>query len=94
MSMEGPTVEVKRMAKVEGRGTLKAFCDVAIGGHYLIKGLKVVEGKKGIFVSMPREQGRDGNWYDSFLPITKEAHQHLSASVLRAYQEEESLVAP
>ena len=89
------TVElaVKRMAKVDGRGTLKAFCDVAIGGQYLIKGVKVVEGKKGIFVSMPREQGKDGQWYDTFLPVTKEAHQQLTDTVLAAYQIEEPALA-
>jgi stage V sporulation protein G len=92
--MEGTVeLEVKRMAKVDGRGTLKAFCDVALGGQYVIKGLKVVEGKKGIFVSMPREQGRDGNWYDTFLPVTKQAHQQLTDTVLAAYQAEEPSLA-
>ena len=79
-------VAVKRINKLEGDGTLKAFCDVAIADTFLIKGVKVVEGKKGLFVSMPREVGKDGQWYDNVIPLTKEARQQLSEVVLAAYQ--------
>jgi len=77
---------VKRMNKLHGEGTLKAFCDVAIADAVLIKGIKVVEGKNGLFVSMPREQGKDGNWYDTVVPLTKEIRQQVSTVVLDAYQ--------
>ena len=38
---------VKRMARLDGEGPTKAFCDVAIAGAYLVKGIKVVHGKNG-----------------------------------------------
>ena len=79
-------LEVKRVIRLDGNGTVKAFCDVAIAGAYLVKGVRVVEGKKGIFVSLPREQGKDGRWYDTVAPLTKEAKAQLSDTVLRAYQ--------
>ncbi len=78
-------VKVKRMNRLDGEGTAKAFCDVAVGEAFLLKGIKVVEGKKGLFVSMPREQGKDGNWYDTIVPLTKEARQQVSEIVLGAY---------
>ena len=77
---------VKRINKLEGEGTAKAFCDVAVNGSFLIKGIKVIEGKNGLFVSMPREQGKDGNWYDTVVPLSKEARQQMSQVVLEAYQ--------
>ena len=77
---------VKRINRFEGEGTLKAFCDVVIAESFLIKGVKVVEGKKGLFVSMPREEGKDGQWYDNVVPLSKEARQQLSEVVLAAYQ--------
>ena len=79
-------MEVKRINKLEGDGALRAFCDVTIAEMFLVKGLRVVEGKKGLFVSMPQEQGKDGNWYDTVIPLSKEARQQISEVVLKAYQ--------
>lgn len=81
-------VTVARMNRWEGEGTTRAFCDVAVADTFLIKGIKVVEGKKGLFVSMPREQGKDGQWYDTVIPLTKEARRHISEVVLQSYQSE------
>ena len=78
-------VAVKRINKVEGTSATRAYCDVAIGGAYLIKGLKVVNGKNGLFVSMPSEQGKNGQWYDTLVPLTKEARDRLSQIVLEAF---------
>ena len=78
-------IAVKRINRLEGEGTGRAFCDVAVAETFLIKGVKVVEGKKGLFVSMPREQGKDGNWYDTVVPLTKEARQQVSEAVIGAY---------
>lgn len=78
-------VEVKRVIRLNGNGPTQAFCDVAIDGSFLIKGVKVVNGKKGQFVSLPREQGKNGQWYDTVVPLTKEARVKLAQVVLDAY---------
>jgi stage V sporulation protein G len=78
--------QVKRINRLDGSGPTKAFCDIAIGETFLVKGLRVVEGKNGIFVSMPQETGKDGQWYDTALPLTKEAREQISEMVLAAYQ--------
>ncbi len=78
-------ISVKRMTKLDGSGAIKAFCDVAIGEAFLVKSFKVVDGKKGLFVSMPREQGKNGQWYDSVVPLSREAREKLSTIVLEAY---------
>lgn len=77
---------VKRVTKLNGEGATKAFCDVEIAHAFLVKGLRVVEGKNGLFVSMPQEAGKDGNWYDTVIPLSKEARQRVSDLVLGAYQ--------
>jgi stage V sporulation protein G len=46
-----------------------------------------VEGKNGLFVSMPSEQGRDGKWYDTFYPVSKEMRKGLEELVLESYNE-------
>lgn len=81
-------LEVKRIVKFGGEGSLKAFCDLAVGDLFLIKGLRVVDGKNGLFVSMPRQQGKNGKWFDSVAAITKEAKKGVDQVVLEAYQED------
>lgn len=64
--------------------SLKAMVDVNLGDEFVIKGIRVVEGENGPFVSMP--QKKVGNDYDqTFFPITKEAREQLHKSVLDAY---------
>lgn len=79
-------LSVKRVTRLGGEGTIKAFCDVAIGEAFLIRGVKVVDGKRGLFVSTPREQGKNGLWYDTVVPMTPQAKRRLSEVVLEAYQ--------
>ena len=92
MNVTGFTV--KRINRFDGEGTLKAFCDLQVAESFLIKGLMVIEGKNGLFVSMPREQGKDGNWYDTVFPLSKEIRQQVSEVVLGAYERERQLGEP
>ena len=86
--MEGTATdfEVKRLVRFDGDGTLRAFCDLAVGNVFLVKGLRVVDGKQGLFVSMPRQQGKDGKWYDTVRPLSKEAKAEVGRVVLEAYE--------
>ena len=79
---------VKRILTFDGDGSLRAYCDLAVGDLFLIKGLRVVQGKNGLFVSMPRQQSKNGKWFDSVELITKEVKEDLNRLVLEAYQQE------
>ena len=81
----GTELAVKRLVKFEGDGSLKAYCDLAIGDQFLVKGLRVVQGKNGLFVSMPREQGKDQKWYDNVVLLTDKAKTDVNRVVLEAY---------
>ena len=82
--MEEKIISVSRIFKLDTDSKLKAFADVSFSGM-VIKGFSVVNGSKGLFVSMPRHQGKDGKWYDTVYPATKELKQQLSALILEAY---------
>jgi len=84
--MESDGIQVSRIHKVEGNSKLKAFVDLSLSG-IIVKGLKVVNGSKGLFVSMPQHKGKDGKWYNTVYPESKEMHQRLSELVLAAYEE-------
>ena len=83
--MEENSISVSRMYKLDTDSKLKAFADVSFSG-IVVKGFSVVEGEKGLFVSMPRHQGKDGKWYNTVNPSTKEIKQQLSEAVLEAYK--------
>ena len=79
---------VKRLVKFEGNGSVKAYCDLAVGDLFLLKGLRVVAGKKGMFVSMPRQLGKDGKWYDHVVTLSDDTRKAVGQVVLAAYQQE------
>ena len=83
--MERPKLAVSRIHKLDGEGSLKAFCDLSLFDSFVVKGLRVVEGKEGLFVGMPSEPGKDGKWYNTFMPTTKEAREELDRVVLEAF---------
>ena len=84
--MEGNGIQVNRIHKVDGDSKLKAFVDISLAG-VVISGLKVVDGSNGLFVGMPRHQGKDGKWYNTVYPASKEMQQEINDLVLAAYNE-------
>ena len=78
-------MEVVRIHKLDGTGPTKAFVDVALEDSFIIKGVRIVEGKDGLFVSLPREEGRDGKWYNTIVPVSRETKETLDTMVLEAY---------
>lgn len=66
-------------------GNLKGFANVTIGDEFVVKGLRIIEGEKGLFVSMPsRKVGED--YDDICYPITAEAREKLTGAVMKAYE--------
>lgn len=84
--MDDSSIQISRVYRVEGDSKLKAFVDVSLGG-VIVRGLRIVNGSSGLFVGMPRQQGKDGRWYNTVYPATKEIQKQLSDAVLAAYNE-------
>lgn len=89
MHMSGITFEVEKMFRLPQAGHLKAFADVSINKAVIIRGVRVMEGKKGFFVSLPREQGKDSKWYDQVSCCSTEIYDDLAARVLAHYQDQD-----
>ncbi len=82
--------KVTRIYKFDGEGATKAICDVSISDEFLVKGFRVVEGKNGLFVGVPREPGKDGKWYNNAFPLTAPVREALNGAVLSAYEDKGS----
>ena len=69
---------------------VKAFASATFDGYYAVHGIKVCEGEKGLFISMPStsytNQNGEKKYQDIFHPITKGAREALNESVLNAYK--------
>ncbi len=89
MTVKTLEIKVRRMFKFENSGALKAFVDIDINYVLVVKGLRVVEGKNGLFVSMPQSQGKDNRWYDSIYPVSAESRQLIQEGVITAYNNKE-----
>ena len=76
--------EVAQVRRLDGEGKTKAFCDISVSG-LLIRGLRVVDGKRGLFVGMPGQQGKDGKWYNTVQPLDEETRSRLNELILEAY---------
>ncbi len=83
-------IKIDQVRSFKGNGPIKDFCDVIIEDAFMVKGLKIVEGKEGTFVGMPSEQGRDGKWYETFHPVSKELRKGLQEAVLEQYANNEA----
>lgn len=83
---ETKQLQVVRLYRFEGDSKVKAFADISVG-DFIVKGLKIVQGKKGLFLSMPQERSKDGKWYSTFFPATKDALKELADLVIAAYEE-------
>jgi stage V sporulation protein G len=77
-------IEVARVYKIDNISSVKAFADVVIG-QVLVKGVRVVQGKNGLFAGMPKAKGKDGKWYDTVKILDDKLQQELQDTLLEAY---------
>ena len=85
--MSGATkIEVVNLRRFEN-GKLKAFADVLFDESYVVKGFRIVEGKEGLFVGFPQQNGKDGRWYNIFQAANDGVRDRLSEIVLASYLE-------
>jgi stage V sporulation protein G len=87
MTLETIDIRVIKIHRLPKDSRVKAFVDLGINDILLIKGLRVVQGKNGLFVSMPVEQGKDEKWYERVRCLNQEVRSLIAQKVLEAYNE-------
>ena len=86
---------MKIKAKIDrmvNAGNVKAIASVSLDGMFVVKNLKVMDGKKGLFVSMPQEtySGKDGQkkYSNTFFALTNSAKLELQVGSEHDYPQE------
>lgn len=89
--MASLNIQVSRMYRFDGESgrPLRAFVDITINDALLIKGIKVVTGRTGLFVSMPQEQSKDHRWYDTVRCLNDDIREEIEEVVMKAYHEDD-----
>ncbi len=85
MPPETMDIKVVKIHRLTKDSRVKAFVDIGINDALLIKGIRVVQGKKGMFVSMPLEQGKNEKWYERVRCLNEDVRSIISQKVLEAY---------
>jgi stage V sporulation protein G len=65
---------------------LKAFVNVTFDDAFVVRGMKVIKGTSGYFISMPSRKMPDGTYRDIAHPIQNEFRNYVEREILQEYQ--------
>ncbi len=76
-------------AKENGR--LKAYATIVFDNDFIVRDLKVIEGNKGLFVSMPSRRRKDGSFRNIVHPLNAETRSIIEQNIIAEYERVEHL---
>lgn len=65
---------------------LKAFVSITLDNCFVIRGLKIIRGNKGLFVAMPSRRKPDGTFQDLAHPINNATRSWVEGEILEQYR--------
>lgn len=75
-----------KIQSIRPEGTLRATATVNINDAFAVRGIKLMEGSKGLFVSMPSFKAGNGEYKDICFPCTSESRKAFDQAVIKAYE--------
>ncbi len=70
---------------VKESGRLKAYATMVFDDCFIIRDLKVIEGDKGLFVSMPSRRRKDG-FRDIVHPLNSETRTSIETRIVEEFK--------
>ena len=65
---------------------LKAFVSVVFDRCFMVNDIKVIQGRDGLFISMPRRKKKNGEFKDVAHPLNNETRRWVEDRVLAEYR--------
>jgi stage V sporulation protein G len=65
---------------------LKAYASIVLDACFIVNDLKIIEGKRGLFISMPSRRRKRGGYRDVAHPLNNETRRMIEECVLAEYQ--------
>lgn len=78
--------EVRIFPKMNKDNKLRSFVNITFDDCFVVRGLKVIEGSKGLFVVMPSRKIKEDEHRDVAHPVTAEFRDYIEQEVLKAYE--------
>jgi stage V sporulation protein G len=78
-------VEVVKLHRNENSSALKAFADVVFNEQILVKGMRIIEGRSGLFITMPQIRGKDRKWYPTTMLLDENLKEEVQEALFEAY---------
>ena len=66
-------------------GRLKAYATIVFDDCFIVRDLKVIEGSKGYFVSMPSRRRKDGSFKDIVHPLNSDMRNLVEQKVVEEF---------
>ena len=67
--------------------SLRGIAHIVIDGVFIVKSIKIVEGKNGPFISMPSTKTRKGEHRDICHPLNTETRNDIEKQIIDKYHE-------
>ena len=83
-----------RIKKVNDNTKVVAKASVTFDSAFVVHGFSIVNGKKGLFVSMPTFKCKDGEYIDIAHPITSDGRAAIIKKIMDAYNQKETELNP
>jgi stage V sporulation protein G len=64
---------------------LKAFVSVVFDRCFMVNDIKIIQGRQGMFISMPSRKKKNGEFKDVAHPLNNDTRQMIEAQVLTEY---------
>ena len=75
-----------KIHEIGGAGSTKAFATLEFDKQLVVSGFRVIDGKSGLFVSMPQRK-RNDEYFDVVYPNSKKGREALTNIILDACRE-------
>jgi len=77
--------EIKKL--FNGEGKVKAAAALVLDDVFVVRNVRLVEGSKGLFVSMPSHKNAAGEFKDICHPINNTVRAQIQSEVFAAYEQ-------
>ena len=66
---------------------LRAFASIVLDASFMVNDIKIIQGKDGLFISMPSRRQKNGRFKDIAHPLNQETRQVLQDRILAEFRQ-------
>lgn len=76
-----------KIEKLEDKGAIKARTSIVLDDAICIHNIRIVEGRKGLFISFPYTKDKNNKILDIVHPINAETREKIQEAIITEYKD-------